>query len=78
MPRYHSRAKRLADRERLPRRSLAPDGRALAYYEADDDPLLPSLNVDYSGAEPTGLIDQHGNEIVKLPERMGFIDADEA
>ena len=50
---------------------MAPD------LHDEDAPLLPSLTVDYTDAEFTGLLDKQGNEIVRLPERMGFIHANE-
>lgn len=35
-------------------------------------PMLPLLNVDDRRMAKTGLVDQYGNEIVRLPSPVGF------
>lgn len=35
-------------------------------------PLLPSLTVDELSPQDTGLLDQHGNKIVRMPNGIGF------
>lgn len=43
----------------------------------DDEPMLPHLTVYEPDDRPreTGLLDQHGNELVSVPERrpIGFV-----
>lgn len=36
------------------------------------EPLLPGLSVDDNRPVDTGLVDRHGNPIMRLPEPMGF------
>lgn len=37
-----------------------------------DVPLIPSLSVDGSYERDTGLVDQHGNKIMRIPASIGF------
>ena len=44
----------------------------------EDWPLVPELQVEAPEPEPTGLVDHLGNDIVRLPEQIGFLTAGNA
>ena len=59
----------------MPSRYTAKPARA-EYWHDDlemmcPDPVNPTVWDE--GAEPTGVLDAHGNEYHRLPERIGFI-----
>lgn len=42
----------------------------------EDAPLIPSLNVDVIPPQKTGLLDEDGNHLFKLPDQIGFVRDD--
>ena len=59
----------------MPRYAIRP--RAIVCDEIhpiEDQPFTPPLSVDDQPTRYTGLLDRAGNEIVALPEPIGFIE----
>lgn len=46
--------------------------RASDWYEFDDDPLLPTIEVADHEDVDTGLVDKNGETIMRAPNPMGF------
>jgi hypothetical protein len=42
-----------------------------------DDPFITSIEVWESETEGTGILDIHGNEFVRLPNPIGFVDPED-
>lgn len=53
-------------------RYVARPSKPRADWYDDDSPLIPSLSVDGSKETNTGLIDRHGNPIMRLQPPIGF------
>lgn len=47
----------------------APKG----YWEDDDAPLIPSLQVDSSAPEDSGVLNHLGDPLYRYPDEIGFL-----
>lgn len=55
----------------MPRYAIRP--RAISGWY-DELPMIPSITVYDTDARPTGLLDRDGNEVVALPDPVGFVE----
>ena len=43
---------------------------------SDDGPIVTQISVDSAEPEPIGILDPDGNDIVRLPDPIGFVRFD--
>jgi hypothetical protein len=66
-----------AKRENFNKQRIKSD-RVSAYNDCwGDDPFMTSIEVPESVESYTGILDIHGNEFVRLPNPIGFVDPEE-
>lgn len=74
-PQRNQKLESISDnRENLRRQHIKSD-KVSAYNDCwGDDPFMTSIEVPESVEIPTGILDIHGSEFVRLPNPIGFVD----